>query len=416
MQMTDIAAGRKGVALDGLGFDHYNDQYMNNPYPVWAELRSTAPVAWSDAHNGYWLATTMEAVRAIALNPKIFSSRKTSVPTDIGFGEDVFFPPMQADPPEHTRMKRLLMPSFSQKGAESLREYTHDTVVGILDELLAQGGAFDAAEDFARLVPTAVVSKLLGLTEDVGRFTTWVRRLLGVAEFDPEAATAAAADMFGYISEVVQSRKGSDGDDLIRLMLATEIEGEKFDDMEVVFCAVMMVLAGIDTTWGMLSAAILHLGQNPDQQQRLRENPSGIELACEEFLRAFAPVTTARVLTTDTEINGAKMKKGDMVVVSFPSANRDETVFERADEVIIDRNPNRHTAFGLGAHRCLGVHIARMELNVALREFLTRVSPYTVVNADHIQWSRGQIRRPLSVIVDSAGELDGIHPAKRTKL
>ncbi len=380
-------------SLQELTFDHYDENFARCPYPVLKQLRQECPVAKSEAHGGFWLASTMEVVREMALNPTIFSSRYTSVPKDIGLG-DVLFPPVQLDPPDHTRMKKLLLPSFSSHQAEGLREYTRGVVVQLLADLLASGQDFDASEDFARLVPTAVVCKMLGLPGDVGLFTGWVRRMLEQVAVDPQDAAVAGAELFVYVNDVVMDRKENPQDDLISLMLATEVEGERLEDVEVIFGALSLVLAGIDTTWSTLGCAIHYLATHPEQQRYLRDNPGGIELAREEFLRAFAPVAPARLVTADTEVAGARLGAGDMVLLSIPSANRDENEFADSDEVVLDRSPNRHLSFGVGVHRCLGVHVARMELEVALQEFLRMVPEFSLAAPDEVQWSRGQVRGP----------------------
>jgi cytochrome P450 len=381
-----------------LVFDHYDDGFVRCPYPVLAQLRSNSPVAWSDAHGGFWLASTMETVRALALSPEVFSSRYTSVPKDIGLG-DVLFPPVQLDPPDHTRMKKLLLPSFSAERSESLREYTRGVVVDLLTKILDGGDHFDASEDFARLVPTAVVCKLLGLPGEISLFTGWVRRMLEQVAINPQDAAIAGAEIFGYVNDVVLDRRENPGEDVISHMLATEVDGESLEDVEVVFAALVLVFAGIDTTWSTLGSTIHHLATHPEQQRHLREHPEGMELAREEFLRAFAPVAPARIVATDTEVNGTRLSKGDMVLVSFPSANRDEHEFEDSDEVVLDRSPNRHLTFGVGVHRCLGVHIARMELEVALQEFLRMVPDFTLAEPDKVEWSRGQVRGPRKLVL-----------------
>lgn len=380
-----------------LNFNHYDKEYMQDVFPTLSELRHRGTIEWTDALGGFWIATKMEHVRAIALNTDVFSSRYNGIPKDLGLG-DAVMPPIQLDPPDHTRMKKLLMPSFTQAGAEALREYTRTTVVGLLDNLLAKGDIFDVAEDFARFVPTAVICKLLDF-HDLEKFINWVRRVPEHAADDPADAAAAGAEMFAYIYEVIQERRGGSGDDLISKLLATEVDGEKLDDMEVAFCAILMFLAGIDTTWATINASLLYLAQHPDQQQHLRENPDAIDLAREEFLRAYAPVSPGRLVTTDVNVGGAELKKGDMVLMSYPSANRDEAEFENAGEVVLDRSPNRHLAFGVGVHRCIGVHIARMELDITLREFLKIVPRFTLVAPDRVEWNVGQARRPSNIVI-----------------
>ena len=148
------------------------------------------------------------------------------------------------------------------------------------------------------------------------------------------------------------------------------------------------------TTWSAIGATIWHLASHPEDQQRLRDEPELWPVALEEFLRAYAPVTMAREVMKDTEFAGCPMRKGDPLLLPFPSANRDPAAFDRADEVIIDRAENRHVAFGVGIHRCLGSNLARLEVQVAVSKFLERVGPFHLADADAVRWSKGQVRGP----------------------
>jgi cytochrome P450 len=297
---------------------------------------------------------------------------------------------LHLDPPEHTRSKRLLATAFVPERVERYRDSIRETVIELLDGL-REHKVMDISYDFARLVPTSVVAQLVGCPEDTERFTEWVEGILEQAATNPEEAAGVALDMFTFLSEVVQQRRAEPGDDIISLLAEAEIDGDRLEDEEIVFTAVLLVLAGIDTAWSTLCSSILHLATHPADQQRLREDPGLIPSAREEFLRAYAPVTVGRMVSVDTTFRGAELKAGEMVLVSFPSANRDESVFEDADTVKLDRERNRHLAFGSGIHRCLGVNIARMELTIALEEVLRRIPPFVLAD-DELDWTAGQVR------------------------
>jgi cytochrome P450 len=160
---------------------------------------------------------------------------------------------------------------------------------------------------------------------------------------------------------------------------------------------VLLLAAGIDTTWSAIGASIWHLARTGADRKRLVAEPELMATAIEEFLRAYAPVTMARLVKEDFEFQGRAMKKDDWVLLSFPAANRDPTVFERADEVLIDREVNRHAAFGLGVHRCVGSNLARMELRVALECFLERFPEFHVADESAVTWARGQVRGPRTL-------------------
>jgi cytochrome P450 len=162
---------------------------------------------------------------------------------------------------------------------------------------------------------------------------------------------------------------------------------------------VLLMIAGIDTTWSAIGASLWHLAQHPQDRQRLATGPALLDTAVEEFLRAYAPVTMARLVAKDFEFQGCPMKEGDWLLLPFPAANRDPEVFPDADKVVLDRAENRHAAFGLGIHRCLGSHLARMELRVALDEWMKRYPDFELADPGAVTWSAGQVRGPRSVPV-----------------
>ena len=379
-----------------LNFDHYDAEYAADPYPTLARLRAECPVAHSDAHDGFWIVTRFEDIRALMLDPGRFSSRYSSVPKDIGFG-DFCVPPLHLDPPEHTRSKKLLATAFTPTAVQMFADPIRAAVVEVLAGFDGQE-TIDLGHDFARIVPTAVVCQLVGCPDDVERFSGWEQRLLEQAASNIEDARQAALEMFTFLHELVQQRKDAPGEDVISMLTQAEVDGDRLKDEEIVFTAVLLVLAGIDTTSSTLGSALLHLATHGDDQRRLREHPELIDGAREEFLRAFAPVTVGRVVRSDTELGDQQLRADEMLLVSFPSANRDESVFDDAGEVKLERSPNNHMAFGFGIHRCLGIHVARLELTIALEEALRRLPPFSLVD-DDVQWTVGQVRGPKHVHV-----------------
>jgi cytochrome P450 len=159
----------------------------------------------------------------------------------------------------------------------------------------------------------------------------------------------------------------------------------------------LLLIAGIDTTWSAIGAALWHLARTPQDRGRLTAEPGLLPAAIEEFLRAYAPVTMARLVKQDMHWHGADMKADDWILLSFPAANRDPAQFDRAGEVVIDREINRHAAFGLGIHRCIGSHLARMELRAALETWLARIPSFTLDSPAAVRWSAGQIRGPRTL-------------------
>jgi cytochrome P450 len=181
-------------------------------------------------------------------------------------------------------------------------------------------------------------------------------------------------------------------------LLAARVDGEPVEDSIILGMAMLTLIAGIDTTWSAIGASLWHLATHDADRERLVAEPELLPTAVEELLRAYAPVTMARLVTKDTEVAGCPMRAGDKVLMSFPAANRDPSVFERADEVVLDRQANRHVAFGSGIHRCAGSNLARMELRVALAEWLARFPSFHLDDGP-VLWAGGQVRGPRAIPV-----------------
>jgi cytochrome P450 len=213
-----------------------------------------------------------------------------------------------------------------------------------------------------------------------------------------------------YLHEVIEQHRVEPRDDLVDFLLSARIDGEPLEDDHIVGTVALLLIAGIDTTWSAIGATLWHLAQHPEHRRRLLDEPDLLPTAIEEFLRAYAPVTMARKVAKDVELGGRLLSTDDWVLLPFPAANRDPDVFERADEVVLDRERNRHAAFGLGIHRCLGSNLARMELTVAVQEWLSRVPDFELADPDAVRWSTGQVRGPRTVpvrLVPSGQEVPG---------
>ena len=183
-------------------------------------------------------------------------------------------------------------------------------------------------------------------------------------------------------------------EDLTTYLLEAEIFGQKLTADHVVGTMALLLIAGIDTTWSAIGSSLWHLATHPADRERLVAEPELLPVAIEELLRAYSPVTMAREVIQDTTISGCPVKKNNMVLLSFPAANRDPAVFPDADKVVIDRKENRHAAFGLGIHRCVGSNLARMEMTVAIEEWLKRIPDFRLDPAGSVTWSEGTVRGP----------------------
>lgn len=354
-------------------FDFHTDPaFLADPFVGFDAVRDQR-VFWSESYGGYWVLTRMEDIRAAFQDPAIFSSRKFDIPSGT-------FPrplrPLALDPPEHGTYRHPLTPLFSP-AAVAKREPEVRSLCQSLVSAIAPKGSCEFLTEFARPFPTTAFVRMLGLpVEESEKFERWNHDLLHAYD-EPQRRKDAAASIIGYLDELVGSR-GADGDDVIATLKATSIDGRPLTHDELVDYALMLFIAGLDTVTATLGFVFRTLANRPDLQQRLRAEPEIVPTAVEELLRAHAIVNTARVVTTEVELAGVQMKPGDRVLLATSLASRDPTEFERPADLILDRTPNRHLAFGLGPHRCLGSHLARLELIVAVEEFHAAVPVYRI--------------------------------------
>jgi cytochrome P450 len=381
-------------------YDVFDPSFVAQPYPIWADLRERCPVAHTERFGGSWMPTRYADVTAAARDIEHFSSRDISVvpasPDDNLLPAGT--PPITADPPEHTWSRRLLLPWFSPTRVGEYEVYTRSLCRQLVDGLLAEGRA-DAAADYAQQIPVRVIGLVLGVPESMSDvFTGWVRDVLEFAH-DAERRDRARAELVGYFLGELEARRDGDGTDLISTLLRTEVDGAPVPDAHVLGTVALTLVAGADTTWSGIGSALWHLATHVDDRRRLVAEPDLIPTAIEEFLRAYSPVTMARVVASDVEFQGCPMHEGDRVLLSFGAANRDPEAFPDADEVIIDREINRHVAFGAGIHRCAGSNLARMEMRVAVEEWLARIPEFELDPVGEVTWAGGQVRGPRQLPV-----------------
>ncbi len=384
-------------------YDILDAAYVADPYPVWDDLREQCPIAHSDRWGGSWMPTTYADVQRIAQDHAHFSSSDVGVLTFTDEERppppiDIPLHPIDADQPVHTWTRRLLLPWFSHDRVAQYEPYTRELCNRLIDGFVETGSA-DAAGDYARQIPVRVISLILGVPEDMAdTFTGWVQDFLEFAH-DEARATRGRDAMIAYLLGLLGERRSHPGDDLMSDLLHTEVDGEPVDDLIVMGIVALTLIAGVDTTWSSIGSAMLHLATHPDDVARLIDEPEIMGLAIEELLRAYSPVTMARITVEDIEVGGCPMKAGDKVLMNFPGANRDPEVFENPDDVILDRARNRHVAFGAGIHRCAGSNLARMELRVAVEEWIKRIPEFRLADDAEVTWAGGQVRGPRTVSV-----------------
>ena len=378
-------------------FSHLEPEWVQDPYPILDDLRQRCPIAHTERFGGAWLPTTYDDVQAIAHDTEHFTSRSIILgnfrpPSSI---EPVgMAPPISSDPPFHHDARKLLLPAFSKtaisKYEQSTREFCHSLIDGFAGQEV-----IDAAHDYAQHIPIRVIATMLGFPpEDGPKFRGFVETALEGINLPPEERIARMELLGLYIDEQIQDHIDNPRDDLTTYLLNAEIFGQKLSAEHVGGSIALLLIAGIDTTWSAIGASLWHLSRTPVDRKRLAAEPELLPVAMEEFLRAYAPVTMARMAKDDMHWHGVDMKAEDWILLSFPAANRDPSQFDRADEVVIDREINRHAAFGLGIHRCVGSHLARMELRVALQVWMERLPEFTLKDESAVTWSAGQVRGP----------------------
>jgi len=382
--------------------DHADPEYNPNAPEIWKELReSGCPVAHSDRYGGMWAPMTHEFVKEVAYDTDRFTSRSVIVsparpgdlapPAPIGVA-----PPISSDPPFHAIARRLLLPPFAPKKIEPWEGEIRRLCTDLLDKMgdITPGETIvDAAVQYAQNIPVNVIGRMLGFPEeDQELFLRFVHDTLEAINQPAEVRQGGFQKLDEYITARVQDHIDNPRDDLTGYLLNVEIEGNKLEIEHVTGSIILLLIAGIDTTWSAIGSSLLHLAENADDRKRLHDDPEVMSFALEEFLRAYAPVTMARMVAEHTDFHGCPMKKDDWVLVPFPAANLDPLAFEEAESFIIDREENRHSAFGLGIHRCLGSNLARLELQIAIEEFVKRFPDFEL--AGDVSWSVGQIRGP----------------------
>ncbi len=384
-------------------FDHLSDEWANNSPAILADLRERCPVAHTDRFYGAYLVTRYDDIDELSHNTAAFSSRITAVNENHPDKIKIELPPITLDPPEHAPFRRSLLPAFNPREVAALEPWVTEMVSGLLDAIEGRE-LVDGALDFAQLVPVELMGKLFGVSTEMGpQFRRWVDEFLKDGQIDIEVARKASREVQAYFAEQLEDRRSHPADDLVTMVLGAEVALEDgtsrpFSQREQIGALFVLMLGGIDTTWSSLGSALFHLATHPEDRELLVNQPELIPNAIEELLRFYSPVTIARYIAEDAEVAGCPVSAGQRMLLSYPSANRDGTHFDNPDEVDLQRAQNRHMAFGVGIHRCLGSNLARMEMKVALEGWLARFPRFELaVDPSEIRWTVGPVRGPRLV-------------------
>jgi cytochrome P450 len=362
-------------------FSHEGDSAIVREYPaVWDKLRQHGSALRSDlAGWNVWYLLGFDDAREAFQRSDLFSSRVVS--PFVEAKDQMPWIPLTLDPPEHQKYRRLLNPWFSEATAADTTPRVRERCVELIESFRASGRC-DLVADFARLYPTTIFMKIMGLpVEESGKFLGWIDALMHTSDAaDPGGAIRAGAQqtIAQYLGELINARREDPRGDLVTYLTHAKVDDRPLTDMELLAISFLLYMAGLDTVAGMLTYIFRHLAEHPDHRKTLREHPESIPDAVEEFLRYYAIVTTSRFVTRDVEFAGCPMRAGDRVVLPTAASNRDPRQLADADKFILDRPQNRHLSFGGGPHRCLGSHLARVELAVAIEEWHRRIPDYCI--------------------------------------
>lgn len=349
--------------------DLFSAEFQADPYPAYAWLRESAPV-YREPRFGAYVLTRFNDVYGALRDHGTFSSAYGVGPGPMGQGgggQAI----VTSDPPKHTQLRNLVNRAFTPRIVSTLTPRMEAVVATLLAE--RPGDSFDLVQTLSYPLPVIVIAELLGIAPEKREdFKRWSDALVGT--FDgamTEQSMAAVGEMFIYLSGVVNERKGEPREDLISALTMAEIDGQKLTDVELLSFALILLVAGNETTTNLLSNLVHFLAGRPDVWARLREDRALVDPAIEEILRFDSPVQVlGRRVMKDVEVRGTTLHEGDRVMVAFGAANRDSSEFEGAEEFQLDRNLSRHVAFGHGIHYCLGAPLARSEARIAMNALL----------------------------------------------
>ena len=381
--------GRPDVSTDAIvDFDHHSDEF--NEQEINADLRRRCPVAWNEKYGGFWYVTGYDAVAQAARDGETFAHKYEPNAADgvnyqgeMGIPRPEGQPPLgigEVDGPYHLALRRALTPFFSTGAVEKMCPFMEQSVHWFLDQCIADG-QMDLVLDYASPVPAILTMRLMGLPDDNWRlYADLFHSVMAAAGGDEyNRAIAEVPAMLDGLLKFVAARRADPGDDLTSFLVQFEFDGKRIDDTQMLDILWNLIGGGVDTTTSLTALSLLHLGTHPDLRRQLIDRPELYRTAADEFLRYFSVnKQLSRTVSRDTVLCGQKLRRNDQMLISWIGANHDENEFERPGEVVLDRAPNRHVAFGLGPHRCIGAPLARVMFEVMVKAVLDRLPDYRV--------------------------------------
>jgi len=375
-------AERDTRSVPEVDFNPFTHTSLAGSNAAWRALRSHGPAAWPDQNKGHWILSSYTAVKEALLDWRTFSSARSDPEVSSLMLGDTKMPklyPEELDPPESKPMRRVLSKLLSPSAVRAMQDRIAHWTDHYLDAVVAAGGG-DLASGLTVPVPSAVTMEWLGWPEE-----EWVEAASTFYDmarhefFSPDFMAAGKKFLWlgERIREEIALRRQTPRDDVLSIIANADLEGRRITAEEAEAMVLLTIGGGVDTTTALTSAALIHLGRDTELRQRLINEPALLDTATEEFLRVYPPARThARTVTRDIDFHGCALKAGDRVLLSEVSACHDERQFPNAEHFIPDRVPNKHLAFGIGIHRCVGLHLARLEFKTMIRAVLARMPDY----------------------------------------
>jgi cytochrome P450 len=376
-------------------FDHHDPVIMADPAAAYRRFRNECPVGWSNVHQGFWVVSRYDDVLHAAGDAEQYcSGQGIAIP---GTSTGARIEPQEADGPRHAQIRKQMNAWFARGPVLAMRPAIEDLSASLLEQCRTRI-TFDLAIDYAVPLASLTMLRVLGIPiEYEGRLRKNLDVLLHARTAEESVVFGSYIELYECISEVlVGKQKGAEGnpgaeDDLINKIMAVEIDGTPTTVAEQVSMILSLVLAGLETSALAIASTAACLIDQPELRDRLIADPRQIPKAIDEFLRFISPVQAiGRRVTSQAQLGERTLNGGDQVLLLYGSANRDPAIFNEPDEIVLDRHPNRHVTFGYGVHRCLGHHVARLELDVALRDMLGLLP--ALAPQGRVEWSFGENR------------------------
>ncbi|MCV7400897.1 cytochrome P450 [Mycobacterium fragae] len=388
--MTGV--GRRDVAPEVVAdFDHHSDEFNLNQQQVSGELRRRCPVAWNENYGGFWFVTSYDAVTQTARDGETFAHKyEPNAPDGVDYQGEMGIPRPEGQPalgigevdgPYHQALRHALAPFFSPGAVQKMRPLMEQWAHWFLDQRIGDG-QMDLVLDYASPVPAILTMKLMGLPYDNWQLYANLFHSVMAAPQDSEEYAKAIAEVPAMMQGVMAfaaTRRAEPRDDLTSFLIQFEFDGKRLDDEQLLDILWNLIAGGVDTTTSQTALTLRHLGTHADLRRQLIDRPELYRTATDEFLRYFSiNRQLSRTVTRDVVLGGQHLRRNDRAIISWLAANHDEREFEQPDRIILDRSPNRHVAFGLGPHRCIGSHLARVMFEVMIRAVLERIPDYQV--------------------------------------